>query len=84
MMHKLGGEPRRISEAQFLKNLRKIDAARTAIDVVVLRQPGTQDEDWRVTFGGRITSPNFNSRGAAQAYADGLRAGRKPEFRCAS
>ena len=39
-------------------------------------------EEWRVEVGGRLTTPSFNSRGAALAYATGINNGtRKPEFR---
>lgn len=52
-------------------------------EVVVLR--AAEDgmiEEWRVFVNGEITTPTFNSKGAAEAYADGIRSGyRKPEFR---
>jgi ribA/ribD-fused uncharacterized protein len=39
------------------------------------------DDPHRVAVGGRLTSPSFLSKGAAQAYADAINAGsRKPEF----
>jgi len=51
------------------------------IEVVCLREPGTQNEDWRVVVDGHITSPNFQSKGAALAYASIIHSGhRKPEF----
>lgn len=38
--------------------------------------------EWLVFFDGEVQSPSFNSKGAAQAMLDGLKAGtRKPEFR---
>jgi hypothetical protein len=39
------------------------------------------DDPHRVAVGGRLTSPSFLSKGAAQAYADAVNAGtRRPEF----
>lgn len=37
-------------------------------------------EGWRVEWCDRLTSPRFNSKGAALAYLDGLFRGRKPEY----
>lgn len=39
-------------------------------------------EEWRVFVNGDITTPTFNSRGAADAYGALIRSGyRRPEFR---
>jgi hypothetical protein len=35
---------------------------------------------WRVEWCDRLTSPRFNSKGAAEAYLNGLFLGRKPEY----
>ena len=50
--------------------------------VEVLRDPSVRDDDcFRVSFGGELTSPCFNSRGAAEVYAHQLRRGeRQPEW----
>ena len=52
------------------------------IEDQVFRDPAVKEFDsFRVTFGNRITSPSFNSKGAAAAYLDMLREGRrKPEY----
>lgn len=51
------------------------------LQVICLRIPGTQDPDWRVAVDNRVTSPSFNSKGAAMAYAAIIQSGRrKPEF----
>jgi hypothetical protein len=51
------------------------------IEVVVFREPGTHNPDWRVFVDGRLTSPSFRLKGAAQAYADMIASGyRKPEY----
>ena len=51
------------------------------IEVICFREPSTQNEDWRVAIDGRVTSPNFQSKGAALAYASIIHSGyRKPEF----
>lgn len=40
-----------------------------------------EDKDgWRVEWCDRLTSPVFNSKGAAEAYLDSLFRGRKPEY----
>jgi hypothetical protein len=46
------------------------------------RDPAVKGEEaWRVQFKGRITSPSFNSQGAAEAYLDALKQGRRqPEY----
>ena len=50
-------------------------------EVVALRDDDG-DECFRVFVDGKITTPQFASRGAAQAYAAGIESGyRKPEFR---
>ena len=48
----------------------------------VIRDPAEKTCDsYRVVFGGKLTSPDFNSKGAAAAYLDMLREGRrKPEY----
>lgn len=49
---------------------------------VVVRPFSESLEQWEVVWDNRLTSPTFNSRGAAQAYADILNRGqRMPEFR---
>ncbi len=54
------------------------------IDVAVFRAAGmpvNENEDWRVFVDGQITTPSFNSRGAAMAYKALIEAGvRPPEF----
>lgn len=47
----------------------------------VIRDPAVKHMDsFRVFFAGRLTSPEFNSKGAAAAYLEMLEAGRrKPE-----
>ncbi len=49
----------------------------------VFRDPAERAaECWRATFAGRIEPATFNSKGAALAYLDILRSGRrKPEWR---
>lgn len=49
----------------------------------VFRDPAERvAECWRVTFAGRIEPAMFNSKGAALAYLDMLRSGRRrPEWR---
>lgn len=49
----------------------------------VIRDPSVkQDEMWVVVVDGLLTSPTFNSKGAAEAYSDMLQRGqRKPEYR---
>lgn len=40
-----------------------------------------EGEGWMVWVDNQPTSPTFNSKGAAEAYADGIKQGhRKPEF----
>lgn len=47
----------------------------------VWRFPDHGPEEWRVDVNGATTSPQFNSKGAAEAYRDLLQRGdRKPEF----
>lgn len=48
----------------------------------VFRDPAVKtEESWRVLFNGRITSPTFANKGAADGYMDLLKAGsRKPEY----
>jgi hypothetical protein len=48
----------------------------------VIRDPAVKDFDsYRVIFDDRLTSPHFNSKGAAAAYLDMLEAGRRaPEY----
>jgi len=50
----------------------------------VTRDPAVKNMDsFRVIFNDRLCSPDFNSKGAAMAYLDMLREGRrKPEYRC--
>lgn len=46
----------------------------------VFRDPEDRDA-WRVIYDGKLTTPLFNSRGAAYAYLTMLQRGdRKPEF----
>lgn len=48
-------------------------------ETFVLRD-GAAGEEWKVLFRGRVCSPSFNSRGAAEAYLSLLKSGkRKPE-----
>jgi hypothetical protein len=49
----------------------------------VIRDPSFRNgEAWRVIWNGLLTSPTFNSHGAAQAYlAMLIRGRRKPEYR---
>lgn len=50
-------------------------------EVVVFRQEGGEGEDWRLFVDGDLTAPSFNSKGAATAYGDLIRAGlRRPEW----
>jgi len=48
----------------------------------VFRDPAEkQAEVWRVIYEGKLTTPRFNSRGAAHAYLAILQRGqRKPEY----
>ena len=56
------------------------------VAVEVLQDPSVREYDcFRVSFGGTLTTPCFNSRGAADVYATELRRGtRKPEFSVAA
>jgi hypothetical protein len=47
----------------------------------VFRDPAEKDaQAWRVIYAGRLTTPTFNSRGAAIAYLSALQKGtRRPE-----
>lgn len=53
----------------------------TPKDQVFLDPSEKQLVNWRVFYNGKITSPSFNSKGAAEAYLDIIRKGiRKPEY----
>ena len=58
---------------------RAADMAVAATEDQVFRDPAVRDMDsFRVFWKGRLLPVDFNSKGAAAAYLDGLRAGRKP------
>lgn len=49
-------------------------------EVVSFSHPNDPEPSWRAVFRGSLQAPDFNSRGAAAAFLDGLESGyRKPE-----
>jgi hypothetical protein len=54
----------------------------TEMDFQVFRDPAEKErEAWRVIYAGKLTTPRFNSRGAAHAYLALLQRGeRRPEY----
>ena len=54
---------------------------RTRGEVVCFRKPGTQEPFWKVVWDQHLLTPDFQSKGAAQAYLAMLNRGeRQPEY----
>lgn len=50
-------------------------------EACVFRGADGRSEEWRLFVDGNLTAPSFNSKGAAEAYGDLIRAGlRRPEW----
>jgi len=50
-------------------------------EACLFRQASGRGEEWRLFVDGCVTAPSFNSKGAADAYGDLIRAGlRRPEW----